>query len=710
MMGFDLSLAAGALNYLRREELVRNVIRHLRGDALPPDAHTGRYTFLWRAISPELGVTTIDEDWSLEPEQVQRAWRRTCEQHAQTPSFWHGIAVVEREWALEAEGREDFEATAHHWCRANSVFCHVLCCPDFWSSVERSGINLEPDQTERVREELIGRIIDEHLTRANQLWQTDPGQAQVHAGCIRRLAELPLDDPIEGIGVTPSLGGDPAFAQQVRLAASEAIEGWANQWLFRAEQMLVDEERLSRQRPGITRAYADAISHVMTFLDLVPDSERAARYAVRQYNSFAQDAIAADREGLFENVMAESHRAARYLEPLAVRGEGGHPNNVALCERLTFCAITDCDTEETVGYLVEALAWNPGDADALRLLEEAKDLPIQEELHEAYELIEAARYGEAEEVLDALEERIGEVIEPLRQLRGLSRFHQGDAAAASRAFERAAELMAEAAELVPNEETVTRMSSLLDRMALEADDYRAYYIASDRLNAGDAVSAMALTEAIAPDFSEYAAVRKLRARICFGESVRLANEHDEYEAAIALADTAIELDPVNTTLREQRKELGSAFRASLAARAMQAAEAGDIELATQLIEQSRLDAEAQERREALDKASITHHDDDEQSWADELAAAVTCMECGDCEEALMWLHRISPRFSRYEAVEQILWQACFEEGTRVAHELGDLDRACELLERAARHVDDRHRSSVEQRLDELRQRRAREQR
>ncbi len=693
-MEFDTPVASAARKYLRREKLIRTVVGHLRGGPLPADANTGRYAFIWEAIRTQLDVNPAEDDGALAPEQVHRAWRRTCEKYAEDPRFWHGVAVFEREWALEAEGRGDSETAVGHWARANGVFCHVLCCPDVWARVEDGSEDLDAGQVRKVQKDVIGRIIDGHIDRARQVWHSDADTARVHGVCLQRLVRLSLSEPIDGIGVTPSLPVDDELQHFVREMAARAVERWTNDWIYRAEKMLENEEAISRQPAGIKRAYPDAIEHVMAFLDILPHNERAARYTVQQYNAYAKDALTVDREGLFERVMAQSRRAARYLEPVAVRGRGGQPGNVALCRRLTLCALTDCDAEGVVGYLIEALAWNPGDSNALRLLEEARDLPIQEELSTARERIEAGDYEQAEKILDDLAESLGEVIEPIRQVRGFSRYRQANAAAAARRFERAAELMREAAELVPAEDTVVRMSAVFDRMALEAEQYRAYYTASDELSEGNTLAAMQLTETIGPDFSEYAAVRRLRARICHAEALRLFDDHEEFRAARALMDAAVELDPDSVLLREERESLEELARSDVLARAM----SGDASAALELI-----GSEATKMGQRCDEpAGDAGLEAGVEGGSAALDEAVEYLQGGEAGRALEVLDQAPAELRAKPEVKQVLWQACCGEGLRVAEEDGDLLGARELLERALRHVDDRHRPAVQKHLERIR--------
>lgn len=699
-MRFDAAIASSALEYLRREALVRDVLRHLRGEELPPDTVVGRYDFLWRAISPELGETTSTDEWQLDEDHVRAAWRRTCEQHAQTLSFWHGLAVVQREWALEAE--EDHaanrEAAATHWRLSTGILRHLLCCPDFWR-LAADGRGIEPDQLPSVRDEMLDLIITEHLDRANRYRLTGHDAARLHADCLRALAKLDLDEPQEDTGVTPDLDVDEELLREVRRAVGDALDNWASQWIFTAEQILIDADRCASQPSGINKAYPDAIDHMMGFVDLVPDNARASLFILRQYNRYANDAIVADRDGLFEDVMRSSAQPAELLAPFASRGEGGAPANVALCERLVFCALTDCTGEEKVRYLQEALSWNPGDRDAMRLLEQAKNLSIKEELDAANELVDQESYEAAEEKLSALEAELGEAIEPIRQIRARMLFQQAEAAGAEYRFEEAAEKMGRARELVPYEQIVVQRAEMFAEFAAEADDFRALFSARDALQDNDIVRAIRLTEPVAPDFSRYYDVRQLRAGCCFREAVRRANDREQFEAANALMNAAVELDSREQFFKDQREALRGATVGFYFKNAKDAADREDFDLAATCLRRAANYAPPDQQYLLLEQAREASRRAREQPYITALQQAHAHMQSERFAQAIPLLEGIPRDFSQYDAVRHLMWQACFAEGIRLANDRDDLAGARRLLDRALHHADDQNREMVRKQLE-----------
>ncbi|MFO8078688.1 MAG: hypothetical protein R6V07_00155 [Armatimonadota bacterium] len=695
-MGFDSAVASSALEYLDREALLRGVLLHLRREELPPDAPMGRYDFIWRAIAPELGETASVDEWQLEESRVNRAWRRTCKQHAQTLSFWHGLAVVHREWALEAEEREDgdWEIAARYWRLSTGVMRHLLVCPDFWELASTDGEMSDPEQLAAVRNEMCTRIIDQHLDRANQYRQTNMEAARLHAGCLRMLANLDLDEPQEDTGVTPVLPVDDELVGEVQRSFNAALDNWASQWLFRAEQILIDANRIANQPSGIKRAYPDAIDHMMEFLDLVPDNERGTLFVVRQYNTWAEDAFVVDRDGLYEEVVAHSEEPASFLAEVTARGEGGAPANVALCKRLVFAALTGCDAEQKIDYLREALNWNPGDREATRLLEQAKDLSISEELNEANDLVEEERYQEAEEKLSALEADVGETLEGIKQIRAKVFFQQAEKDASEYRFKAASEKMEQARELVPHVEVVVERADLFRELASEADELRAFLTARDALEDNDIVRAVRLTESIAPDFSRYGEVRRLRAACMFREAIRRANDLEQFEAASALMDTVVELDPREAIFQEQRDACLRATAGYLFAQACEALERDDFPAAGTLLRRAADYADGEEKTLLLDQAEQAFRREREKPHLDTLEKAHGHMQREEFGRALVLLESIPTSFSQSDAVRHLMWQACLAEAMRLAGE-GELTRAMSLVEQARANVDSDNMEVVE---------------
>ncbi len=696
-MSFDATAASSALDYLRREALVHDVLTHLRGQSLAPDTPPGRYNFLWSAIEPELGETTSFDEWQLDSDSVHEAWCRTCEQHARTLTFWRGLAIVLREWALETEEAEGggWEAAGEYWRLSTGIMRHLLCCEEFWELTFRTGEGIDREQLPDVRHEIYEQIITEHLDRANIYRQTNAEAACLHAGCLRALAHLDLEEPQEDTGVTPRLPASDELAQEVKKTFGSALDNWASDWIFRSEQMLLEPDRVARQPPGIKKAYPDAIAHTMQFLDLVPDNARAALYVTRQYSRYAEDALVVDRDGLFEEVVEQSEAAARFLEPLTPRRQGGAPANVALCERLVYRALTDCSADEKIDYLLEALEWNPDDRDATRLLERAKDLSISEELKKINDLVEQECYEEAEEKLDELETEVGETLAPINLLRARILFQQAHAAGEDYRFEEASATMARARELAPEEEVVAEHAEMFADLAEEADEYRAFFTARDRHEDGQAVEAMRLSETIPPDFSGYYRVRRLRAACCFEEAVRLANEYEQFEAAMVLMDTAVELDPRESFLQGQRDTLRANAVASFFARARDAAEAGEYELAASLLRRAARYADGDEKSVLLDHAREMAQRATESPYIAALEEAHSHMENEEFSEAVPLLEGIPASFSDYHLVRHLIWQAYL--GAAVENDArGNRAEARRLAEMALDYVDEENRTMAEQ--------------
>ncbi len=463
---------------LESEVASAGLLRLLLGDSTGA-ATPGRYRFLHEAIDerPALRRSLLDG----KVKTIRSEWAQALADRQSDARFLHGLAVLYREKALA--GLANGNAEPHHWVIGTALWSLLLCSDKFWhyfsqarstsrETVERSDLGLE--KQEALLEESLHGILSLHSTQGSRNFAANRyDQAVVHLRCLAICQDGRdvLLAALEEQGFHFKLAFDEARLERLQTTASELLDDWCATLVREADKAAEDAEAFKRLPKGIQKNYEGGIKKLEPFINLNIPVKRVLRASLEWYNAWCYDLYLTHDPERIQELMKPACAVADQLVALCIKLRGHTPENQSLSMHFLLRGFTCGDPEQAINEYREALAWNPANENAQKLLGESAQAVLMEQLNTAIECMEQKKFTEAYEVLDSVEERATEKDE-IQKARAIVCFHHGNALANDGKFRQALERGLEAQRLERDQEVIDEFVKTMEELAPEEDNLR----------------------------------------------------------------------------------------------------------------------------------------------------------------------------------------------------------------------------------------------
>ena len=383
------------------------LLNHVFPDAQEQLGAPSRYQFLADLIErdAQLLAALLSEDHAV----VSKSWQQMLHEQQANVRFLHGLAVVLRERCLAKHARN--HAQADHWHQSTLLWMLLLCCDEFWSYFSRNGRDRpridEQDQAKLLYESLRG-ILSLHSMLAQRAFVAGHLEAaRLHVQCLDlcQSGEEAMAAALAGHGVACGLSRNRERMEQVGQMAEELLDDWCAKLVGEAERTTEDAEAIKNLPEGIRKNYEGGIRHLERFLALEVPNVRVLRSLLDWRNDWCYDLYVTRKIELIRQLMTPARNVADLLVPLCTTGRGHTPEDQALSQHFLLRGFTGDDPEQKTKDFEASLEWNPANHNAAELLGDSVADVLGRQLNQAVALAEKARFQEAYEVIESVEEQ-----------------------------------------------------------------------------------------------------------------------------------------------------------------------------------------------------------------------------------------------------------------------------------------------------------------
>jgi hypothetical protein len=360
----DATAAAGAdltelATRLVLEVCTARLLAHLFPNQPDVRERPGRLRLLEDAIErdPRLLFALLDDDRKA----ILPAWRHCLSGYGAAVPFLHALAVLYRERAIADP------TTVDDLVLATTLWALLLSSAPFWQHLGARAMQDEAQLTETVARDLLAT----HLARGKlALAAGDDDTARAHLRCITNCGgnASGLVTTLGTFHVPFGLAVDGRRFTRVAAIAKDVLNDWTADVLRAAQDEVDNQEAIENLPEGVSKNYEGGIKRLEPFVRLgVPVSE-VLRTGLEWYNSWSLDHLVRQERDTVRNLTDSAEALAKALIPLCAKGRGLEPANDALSLHFTLRGSHHTDPTEATREFKEALAWNPGNDQAQKLL------------------------------------------------------------------------------------------------------------------------------------------------------------------------------------------------------------------------------------------------------------------------------------------------------------------------------------------------------
>jgi tetratricopeptide (TPR) repeat protein len=471
---------------------------------------SGRYLFLKSLISenPKLLEALLKDKWST----VLSQWRKIMEKHGSNVQFYHGLAVIYQEKAVDSfnKGKPDERL----WLISTALWLRLLCSNEFWEYFSSTRLterdssarkDLDEEQQKTLSQEVWNSILLFHNNYGRQDYAAGRYvEAGIHLKCLdlcrkdgNTIAETlsNLDIPCNiGINIKKQRGRgskyifdvvddkignekasvtnfDKERLDKVNSMAEGLLNDWGSTLINEAKKITDNAEAITNLPEGICKNYKGGVNYLQKFVKIGVPVTKVLCMSLQWYCDWSYDLYTKGDLKRMKNLMNPSRRVADILAPMCKKARGYVPENQVLSTHYMLRGFTSEDHNNAIKEYEEALAWNPSNDNAKKLL-------VQKQLDVAIECSKRNQFKEAYDVLHNLENQV-EGKAQLNMTWASVRFTHANALANEGKFREALPHAREALRLEPNEKVIIDLKKELDELAPEEDNLRNIRAAGD---------------------------------------------------------------------------------------------------------------------------------------------------------------------------------------------------------------------------------------
>ena len=375
---------------------------------------SGRYHFLVKEIERSRGL--LDALLNGNDVAAFEKWHKVLLDHKSDPVFYHGLTVLFHDNALGSFNEDVFNENL--LLLSTSLWLRLLCSKGFWNyfSEERFANRdestrqpLKINQQEALFKEVLQNILLFHNKNLRQFFVAgENDRAKIHLRCIdlcRRISDASAMIQ-KSLNVPFALDQDNQKVEQAKLMAEKILDEWGSSLIRDSEKVADDVESIKMLPKGIRRNYAGGIKALEKVIAFDVPIVRVLTASLQLYNSWCYDRYVTKDFDAINEVMVNAHHVADKLAPCCVPHQGFNPQNKELSQHFVLQGFTERDPKVAQENFETALYWNPGNPDAIALLDNLVEEIYKQQIEKAIEFVKEKQFEEAYGIINSVEPNI----------------------------------------------------------------------------------------------------------------------------------------------------------------------------------------------------------------------------------------------------------------------------------------------------------------
>lgn len=550
---------------------------------------TSRYWFLARAIEKDDSLfASVQLDANIDQHMVQ-----LLESRRNDVEFLHGLAVSFREQAIAA--RNSGSETPELWRTSVALWTLLLSSNAFWREFSRDRltqhgtddrVELPDTQLANLRSGAIRGLLTFHMSegkRAFGMGNMSTTRMHLQNLVLCQCDHSALRSVLEAQNIAPGMKCDDRLLQEAAEVAAELVDDFAVQILRDAKKAADDPDAIARLPEGIRHNYKGALEQLDRFHALDVPSVRAMRASLEYYNDWCYDLYVTQQFDQIKTLMVSARTLADRLTGRCTHGLGHAPENQALSTHFLLRGFTNDDSEAAVVDYEEALRWNPANDNARKLLGQAAERVLTQQLNLAVESAEKGRFGEAYQIIDGVAEQLqGDAADDsVARCRALVHFRHAESLASDGHFRKALDQARMARQLEPDQPVISKFVREMEELAPEEEAIRYFKTAQENMSQEDFSAAISSADRVPTESKYFAQAKQLRSAAHFrtgaeaASNKRFTDAVKHLELSLTLNDSAEETriirDQLQAVLFQQGIDAANNQRFSQASSCLEAA-------------------------------------------------------------------------------------------------------------------------------------------
>lgn len=517
----------------------------------------GRYRFLEEAIEqrPQFLQALLEGN----DESIQSEWLQLLPTYQSDVRFLHGLAVTYWEHAL-ADLTERADA-GRYWVLSTALWALLLVSKAFWTyffatrstnDSKEAGSPTAIKQQEELLHNALETILSLHSTYGGQDFAAGRyKQARIHLGCLDlcRSGDQALVAALKQRGVPCTLDVDKKRLEWLIEQAKKLLDDWCATLVGEAEKITTDAEAIKRLPQGIRKNYEGGIRHLERFTEWRIPVGRVLTTSLDWYNDWCYDLYVTKNVSRIKQLMRPARTLTEQLIPLCMKGIAYRQENQVLSQHFLLRGFTNDEPEQAIKEYEEALAWNPANSNAEKLIGDSYQELLMKQLKVAVDHVEHKRFTEAYQVLAAIEQKAKDKTQ-IREAHAAVCFRHANVLAEEGKFREALTRAREAKQLHPTEPTIQEFVTLLTELAPEEDNLRHLRSAKEAYERDRYDQAIQSASQVSPNSQFYSQSRRLLSAAHFHRGVDAVNRSPNI---ISIIQAEADLEKA-LSLNEDRKE------------------------------------------------------------------------------------------------------------------------------------------------------------